>query len=131
MSAAALIFILMALLLFGLGHLLSTLSRRAAPAHVNDKRGNKMQSLSQAAHAAFEAAKRERMPIARVAQNAPDGPQSWFAQSIASVVPVYRADGGATYEKLSRKNEIRAELPSLYIRKRDYQSYVRWARTMQ
>lgn len=131
MPYAALTFVLMAVLLFGLGHLLSALSRRAAPAHVNDKRGDKMQSLSEAASAAYQAAKRERLPIASVAEKAADGPASWFAQSIASVIPVYRADSGTAYEKLWRKNEIRAELPSLYIRKRDYQSYVRWARSMQ
>ena len=90
-----------------------------------------MMSLVDAAKAAYEIARREQMVIVTVAERAPeDGAVGWFARSIAGVIPIYRSGKAGNFEKLDG-GSIGAELQSLYIRKQDYQTYVRWARTMQ
>jgi len=83
----------------------------------------------EAAAQAYEAAKRERMTIAWVAENAQDSssPVGWFARSIVGVVAAYRKSGTG-FEKTEG---VGTELQSLYIRKRDYRTYIGWARGMQ
>ena len=89
-----------------------------------------MMSLMDAAKAAYEIARREEMVIVTVAERAPDdGAIGWFARSIAGVIPIYRGSN-AGFEKFAGAS-VGSELQSLYIRKQDYQTYVRWARTMQ
>ena len=89
-----------------------------------------MMSLMAAAEAVYEIALREEMVIVTVAERAPeDGAIGWFARSIAGVIPIYRGSN-AGFEKLAGAS-VCAELQSLYIRKQDYQTYVRWARSMQ
>ncbi len=88
-----------------------------------------MLSVMEAATRAYEAAKREGMVIAWVAENArdPEGPTGWFARNIVGVVAAYRkSDGG--FEKTQG---VGTEPQSLYIRKQDYRTYIDWARGMQ
>jgi uncharacterized protein YaiE (UPF0345 family) len=119
-----------ALSLFAIGSL-RTNSRRPAPARIADDGKTAMMPLMEAAEAVYETARRERMVIVTVAERARGQTAvEWFAQSIAGVVPVYRVRDSNTFEKLDAAN-VGAELQSLYIRKRDYQTYVRWARPMQ
>ena len=90
-----------------------------------------MMSLMDAAKAAYEIAQRERMVIVFVAERArEEGAIGWFARSIAGVIPIYRSGHAGSFEKLAGASEGH-ELQSLYIRKQDYQTYVRWARSMQ
>ena len=90
-----------------------------------------MMPLMDAAKAAYEIARRERMVISTVAERAPaDGVIDWFARSIAGVIPIYCSGNAGGFEKLAGTG-AGAELQSLYIRKQDYQTYVRWARSMQ
>jgi len=90
-----------------------------------------MMSLREAAEAAYEIARRERMVIVTVAERASeDGAIGWFAKSIAGVIPIYRNDSAGSFEKLAGGG-VGTELQALYIRKQDYQTYVRWARSMQ
>jgi len=92
-----------------------------------------MMPVMEAAMAAYEAAKRERMVITSVAEGAQAGsnPVAWFAQSIARVVPVYRKLDSGAFEKVEGTASVGTELQSLYIRKLSYQTYVGWARSMQ
>lgn len=91
-----------------------------------------MMTLMEAATAAYEAARREGMVILTVAERAPgnNGAVAWLAESIAGVIPVYRMSAANAFEKLGRPGAAQ-ELQSLYIRKQDLQTYVRWARSMQ
>ena len=89
----------------------------------------RMMRLQEAAKAAAATAKRERMVIAKIAKEADDGQLTWYARSIAGVVPVYRAAGLRSFEEFA--GNIGAEWQSLYIEKRDYPTYLRWARSMQ
>jgi hypothetical protein len=106
-------------------------TRRAPPLLIADDGKTPMMSLLDAAQAAYEIARRERMVIVSVAERAPgEGAVEWFAKSIAGVLPIYRSGGAGSFEKLADTG-IGSELRSLYIRKQDYQTYVRWARSMQ
>jgi hypothetical protein len=106
--------------------------RRGAPLSIPSDGKTKMMTLMEAAAAAYEAARREGMVIVTVAERAPgrDGAVTWLAQSIAGVIPVYRMSAANAFEKLARPGGA-SELQSLYIRKQDLQTYVRWARSMQ
>jgi ferredoxin-NADP reductase len=105
--------------------------RTAPPLLIAGNGKTPMMSLMDAAKSAYEIARRERMVIVTVAERAPeDGAIGWFARSIAGVLPIYRSGHAGNFEKLA-KASVTAELQSLYIRKRDYQTYVRWARSMQ
>jgi hypothetical protein len=119
-----------AALLFALGYLLVR-KRRAAPALIARDGSKKMLALTEAATSVYDAAKHERMVIVTVAEKANGGPLPWFAQSIANVIPVYRIGISDAFEKLQGGASIGTELQSLYIQKQDYQTYVRWARSMQ
>ena len=126
--APLILFAVVAVFLFALGHLLSR-TRRAAPALIARSGSKRMLPLTQAATSVYDTAKRERMVVVTVAEKAGEGPVSWFAKSIASVIPVYRIGISNAFEKL--QGAAGAELQSLYIQKRDYKTYVRWARSMQ
>ncbi|HUO94531.1 MAG TPA: hypothetical protein VMU22_16515 [Rhizomicrobium sp.] len=90
-----------------------------------------MMSLLEAAKTAYETARREHMVIVTVAERAAhEGAIGWFAQSIAGVIPVYRGGAARDFEKLAAPS-VGTDLQSLYIRKQDFQTYVRWARSMQ
>lgn len=129
-QAPYLLFGAVALSLFAIGALRAR-KRRPAPERIAHDGKTAMMSLMEAAEAVYETARRERMVIVTVAEKARGQTAvDWFAQSIAGVVPVYRLKDSNTYEKLDGAN-VGAELQSLYIRKRDYQTYVRWARPMQ
>lgn len=90
-----------------------------------------MMSVMEAAAAAYEAAKRERMVITTVAEGAGTDPVAWFARSIARVVPVYRKLETGAFEKVDDVASVGMEPQSLYIRKHNYQTYIGWARSMQ
>jgi hypothetical protein len=117
--------------LFAIGGALAR-RQRAVPALIPSDGKTKMMTLMEAAAAAYEAAKREKMVIVMVAERASggDGAVAWLAASIAGVIPVYRMSTANAFEKLARPS-IGSELQSLYIRKQDLQTYVRWARSMQ
>jgi len=90
-----------------------------------------MLPLMEAAASVCAAAKRERMVIMTVAEKAGAGPVAWFAQSIASIIPVYRMGNANAFEKLQGGTSVGTESQSLYIQKRDYKTYASWARSMQ
>jgi LPXTG-motif cell wall-anchored protein len=122
--------LLAAALLLALGVFLAR-KRRSAPPRIAHDAAKKMLALTEAATSVYDAAKHERMVVVTVAEKADDGPLSWFARSIASVVPVYRIGLRDAFEKLQGGANIGTDLQSLYIQKRDYLTYVRWARSMQ
>gem|GEM_PF-2636407 len=104
------------------------------------KRRRHMLPLNDAASAAYDAARREGMVIAGVAEDAGGAPGAlaWFVRSIAGVVPVYESrSGNGPFLRLDRTRTTRADADvgtgeqSLYIQKRDLKSYIRWARSMQ
>ncbi len=134
------LFIIAAIVLFALGYTLSR-RKRAAPSLVTAGQSALMTTLAEAAAEASAVAKRKRMVIARIAQA--HDQVSWFAQSIASVIPVYhkREEDGA-FEKLpgplpragddpESVSRVGTRARSLYIRKQDFKSYVHWARSVQ
>jgi hypothetical protein len=106
-------------------------ARRVAPARIAGKEAKKMLSLRDAAAAAYQAAKKEGMIIGRVAERADGDAAWWFALSIAGVVPVYQKSAADDFEKLAPGTSVGLQAQSLYIRKQDYQTYLRWARSMQ
>ena len=116
--------------LFALGYVLAH-RRRAAPALIERKWIGKMLPLMEAAASVCAAAKRERMVVMTVAEKAGAGPVAWFAQSIASIIPVYRMGNANAFEKLPGATSVGTESQSLYIQKRDYKTYASWARSMQ
>ena len=123
-----LLFAFAAVSLFAIGR---ARGRTAPPLQIASDGKTPMMSLMDAAKAAYEIARREQMVIVTVAERAPeDGAIGWFARSIAGVLPIYRSGHAGNFEKLAEAG-AGAELRSLYIRKQDYQTYVRWARTMQ
>jgi hypothetical protein len=130
-TAPYVLFAVAALALFGLGDVLAR-RRRIAPDRIGDDGKTEMMSLMDAAQSVYETARRERMVIVTVAERAEGstGALAWFAHSIAGVIPVYRARATYEFEKLSAQS-VGTDWQSLYIRKRDYQTYVRWARSMQ
>jgi hypothetical protein len=106
--------------------------RSAAPARIPAQESKKMMPVMEAAAAAYEAAKRERMVIVTVAEGARGvDPIAWFARSIAGVVSVYRKLEAGAFEKIDNTASVGTEPQSLYIRKRNYQTYIGWARSMQ
>lgn len=119
------LFVAFAALLFAAGHLLAR-RRRMAPARIPARRHKTMMTLKDAAKAAYEAARRERMVIVTVAERMDSDPATWFASSIAGVVAVYRR--GDDFERVT---EIGTAPEALYIRREDFDTYVRWARSMQ
>ncbi len=99
-----------------------------------------MLPLKDAAQAAYDAARREGMVIAGVAEDLGGavGAVGWFIRSIARVVPVYESGTGkGPFHKLDRSHtalagtDVGRDEQSLYIQKRDLRSYIRWARSMQ
>ena len=123
-----LLFVIAAVSLFAIGR---PRGRAAPPLLIAGNGKTPMMPLMDAAKAAYETARRERMVIATVAERAPaDGVIDWFARSIAGVIPIYCSSNAGNFEKLAGTG-FGAELQSLYIRKQDYQTYVRWARSMQ
>jgi hypothetical protein len=115
-------------------------ARLMAPSLVRPERHGRMVPLMEAAEAAYQSAKRKRMVIAKVAENAggADDPVGWFAHNIASVVSVYcERDDGDGFEKLVGAGRsaviggVGTGLQSLYIRKRDLRAYLRWASSVQ
>ena len=123
-----LMFVVAAASLFAIGR---ARGRGAPPLLIAGDGKTPMMSLMEAAKAAYETARRERMVIATVAERAADeGAVSWFARSIAGVIPIYRGGKAGNFEKLAGTS-VGSEMQSLYIRKQDYQTYVRWARSMQ
>lgn len=102
--------------------------RPAVPARVPARQAKAMLPLADAAAMVWAAARKERMVIAIVAEA--DGAEAWFAASIASVVPVYRKEQDGGFAKLDGV-EIGSGAAGLYIRKRDYPAYLRWARSVQ
>lgn len=103
--------------------------REAAPNRIRAEEAQNMLSVMDAAAAAYAAAKREGMTIAWVAENATDSadPVDWFARSIAAVLTAY-FKSGSDFEKVQG---VGSAPQSLYIRKRDYKTYLDWARGMQ
>jgi len=126
------LFALAALALFAMGELLSR-KWRAAPARVLDQKGKIMMLLPDAAAAAYSAAGREGLALAKVAEHARDvsNATDWFARSLPAIVPVYRQSEPDIFQKLGSSPEVGTQSQSLYIRKRDLQFYLRWARTVQ
>lgn len=123
-----LLFVIAAVSLFAIGR---ARGRAAPPLLIAGNGKTPMMSLMDAAKAAYEIARREQMVIVTVAERAPeDGAIGWFARSIAGVIPIYRSGNAGNFEKLASAG-VGGELRSLYIRKQDYQTYVRWARSMQ
>jgi len=89
-----------------------------------------MINLVQAARDMRRDAAREQMTILCVAERAKSGAENWFADSIAHVVPVYR-QAGAAFERIEPGRDIGTPPQALYINPRDYETYMRWARSMQ
>jgi hypothetical protein len=109
-----------ALLLFGFGHLLARRNRA-------DTSGDDgMQKLDEAAAAAYETARRERMPLAAIAEMASD-PVRWFARNLANIVGAWKNNKAGGYEAAKGDGDTQ----SLYIRRRDLANYLRWARTVK
>lgn len=119
-----------ALTLFAVGEVLGR-QRRRAPARIGSR--NQMMALLDAASAVCEMASGERLPIVVAARRADEklSAHDWFARSLATVVPLYRMVDGNVFEKLDGPVDIGTEFRSLYIRKQDIRSYMRWARTLQ
>jgi hypothetical protein len=125
-----LLFAVAALSLFALGTVLAR-GRAAAPERIGANGTTKMMSLMDAANAVYDIARREQMVIVTVAEKPNSGGAvAWFAQSIAGVLPIYCKGSSQAFERLDRTS-VGSEWQSLYIQKRDFQTYVRWARSMQ
>lgn len=125
--AGPILAVLAAILLLAVGRLLG---RKTVPQTIPGNKRGRMQPLLAAAEAAHQAARRERMVIATVAERADGDPTAWFAQSIAGVVAVYRMEGSDAFEKVQGAN-IGTAPEALYIRRRDFDTYICWARSVQ
>ena len=88
--------------------------------------GHKMESLFDAAKSVTETARKERLPLAVVAEREGDV-LGFFARNIARVVGVWRKKDGGDYEPAKGDGDPQ----SLYIRPGDIESYLRWARTVK
>jgi hypothetical protein len=119
----------LAALLFAAGHIRAR-QRQTAPARIPADEAKTMLQVNEAAAAVYEAAKREGMVIVTVAEGGAD-PIEWFMRSIATVVPVYRRSESGAFEKIDDAKSVGTPPQSLYIRKRNYQTYLGWARSMQ
>ena len=126
--ASDLSFVVVALSLSAIGDVLAH-RRCSAPDVIRRGHTRTMMGLKIAAEAASACAQRERMAIATVAERSGDV-IAWFARSIAGVVAVYRQGTSGDFEKLG-STSVAEDLHSLYIRKRDYPSYLSWARSVQ
>ena len=122
-TAALIWFGVLAVLLFATGHLLA---RKRVPASIAGGRPDSMQPLIQAAEAVNKTARDERMALAVVAERSGDA-VAWFARSIAGVVNVWRKNDSGGFEAAQGD----ADPQSLYIRREDIDSYLRWARTVK
>ncbi len=85
-----------------------------------------MQPLIEAAETANKIAHDERMALAVVADRSGDA-VAWFAHNITSVVGAWRKNDGGGFEPVQGD----ADVQSLYIRRGDIDSYLRWARTVK
>ena len=126
-STYLVLFAVAALALLGLGKFFA---RRTRPAPARISGSGKMMPLMKAAVSANQAARRSRLVIATVAERTGD-PAAWFARSIVSIVPAYRKQGLGVFEKIEDGTQFGTAPEALYIQKRDYQTYLRWARSMQ
>jgi hypothetical protein len=97
------------------------------------KGADRMMTLEAAASSAFETGTRERLALLSMAEqrNALTDPAAWFAASIAGVVPVYRRQDDGSFAVVDKAEIAALGASSLYILKRDLQTYMRWARTVQ
>jgi hypothetical protein len=109
--------------------------RRAAGARVliAAEGANQMMTLTDAANAVHETGKRERLAMVTMAEhrNRLADPTGWFAASIAGVVPVYQRRADGAFERVDKGHVAQGEISALYILKRDLQTYMRWARSVQ
>jgi hypothetical protein len=124
-TAALVWFGVLAVLLFATGHLLAR-KRRALPASIAGGRPDSMLPLIESAEMINKVAREERMALAVVAERSGDA-IAWFAQSIASVIGAWRKNDRGGFEAAQGD----ADLQSLYIRREDIDSYLRWARTVK
>jgi hypothetical protein len=124
-SALLIWFGVIAVLLFATGHVLAQ-KRRAVPASIAGSGADGMQPLIEAAEAANKIAHDERMALAVVAERSGDA-VAWFARSIASVVGAWEKAGTGGFQAAKGDGDIQ----SLYIRRGDIDSYLRWARTVK
>jgi hypothetical protein len=124
-TAALIWFGVLAVLLFATGHLLAR-KRRAVPASIAGGRPDSMQPLIEAAQAANKIARDERMALAVVAERSGDA-VAFFARSIASVVGAWRKNEAGGFDAATGDEDVQ----SLYIRRGDIDSYLRWARTVK
>jgi hypothetical protein len=124
-SAALIWFGVIAVLLFATGHMLAR-RRRAARALIAEGRPENMQPLIQAAEAVNKIARDERMALAVVAERGGDA-IDWFAHNMVSIVGAWRKNDTGGFEAATSD----ADVQSLYIRSRDVDSYLRWARAVQ
>ncbi|HWA30164.1 MAG TPA: hypothetical protein VG867_03670 [Rhizomicrobium sp.] len=98
--------------------------RRSSPEGENGA----MVALLEAASRVCETARHEKLALVVVAERNGTDPVQWFAQSIASVVNIWTKSAAGEFAAASRGD---ADLQSLYIRKSDIDTYLRWARTVQ
>ncbi|HEY2033900.1 MAG TPA: hypothetical protein VGH02_09470 [Rhizomicrobium sp.] len=122
-SADLILFGVIAVALFAAGHLLA---RKRRAAHFAGGRPDDMLSLNEAAEAVCKAARDERMPLAVVAERN-GNPLMFFARSIASVISTWKQNGAGGFNDAKGDGDTQ----SLYIRRRDIGSYLRWARTVK
>jgi hypothetical protein len=83
--------------------------------------------LLQAAAEICKTARREKLALIKGLENSGEDPAEWFVSSIADVVPVCRRNA-AGFEACCWGD---CDAQSLYIRKRDINTYLRWARSVQ
>jgi hypothetical protein len=97
------------------------------------KGADRMMTLEAAANSALETGTRERLAMLSMAnqRNTLTDPTAWLAASIAGVVPVYRRQDDGSFAVVDKAEIAALGAPSLYILKRDLQTYMRWARTVQ
>ncbi len=124
-TAALIWFGVLAVLLFATGHLLAR-KRRAVPASIAGGTPDSMQPLIEAAQAVNKIARDERMALAVMAERSGD-PVAFFARSIASVVGAWRKNEAGGFDAATGDEDVQ----SLYIRRGDIDSYLRWARTVK
>lgn len=124
-TTALILFGAIAVLLFAVGHFLAR-KRGAVRAPFAGGRPDDMQPLIEAAETANKIARDERMALAVVAERSRDA-IAFFARSIASVVGAWRKNDAGGFD--AAKGD--ADPQSLYIRRGDIESYLRWARTVK
>jgi len=85
-----------------------------------------METLVDAAKSVLETARKERMALAVVAERSGDA-LAFFARSIANVVGAWRKNDAGGFDAAKDDGDVQ----SLYIRRGDIESYLRWARTVK